>query len=82
MLEWMHDPETNQLYTDKIRNMIPEDVKQFILKACQLAEQGIVSWVTDEFLEVAFKTLKLHRVYLNVLSDNKHNNWFYFKNGF
>ena len=125
MLEWMHNPETNQFYTDKIRRMTPEDVKQFILKSRQLAEQGvtyhyamvnskdenlgtnsikdidpvkgaeyaismrpglhgqgIASWATREILGIAFKTLKLRRVYLNVLSDNEHANRFYLKNGF
>lgn len=125
MLEWMHDPEINYFYTDKIRNATEEDVLRFIqvaekekkegityhyavvneqdeylgtisLKNIELVKgaeyaismrgkyhgQGIASWATQEILGIAFEQLKLHRVYLNVLSDNTHANRFYERNGF
>ncbi len=33
MLEWMHDPEINYFYTDKIKNATAESVKRFIADA-------------------------------------------------
>ena len=33
MLEWMHDPTINYLYTDKIRNATVESVEKFITDA-------------------------------------------------
>lgn len=125
MLEWMHDPTINYLYTDKIRNATVESVEKFItdaeeqmyqrqtchyaivdkndeylgtislknIEAVKGAEyavsmrgkyqgKGIASWATQEILRIAFDELMLHRVYLNVLSDNEHANQFYVKNGF
>lgn len=125
MLEWMHDPEINFFYTDKIRNSTRESVLQFITLSEQLRKKGksyhyaivneqdeylgtislknivpvegaeyaismrgqyqgkgIATWATRQILKIAFEELHLHRVYLNVLSDNVHSNQFYQKNGF
>lgn len=125
MLEWMHDPQINYLYTDKIKNATSASVSRFIEDAQELMEQhkachyaivdeqdeylgtislkeieevkgaeyaismrsayqgkGIASWATQEILRIAFKEMGLHRVYLNVLSDNEHANQFYVKNRF
>lgn len=125
MLEWMHDPQINFFYTDKIRNATVESVRSFICVAEKLRREGITyhyaivdnddeyqgtislknivpvegaefaislrsqaqgkgiaSWATQEILKIAFEELKLHRVYLNVLSDNEHANYFYARKGF
>lgn len=125
MLEWMHDPQINFFYTDKIRNATVESVRSFIGEAEELRKEGktyhyaivdaddeylgtislkklvpiegaefaislrsraqgkgIASWAMQEILKIAFEELKLHRVYLNVLSDNEHANCFYIRNGF
>lgn len=44
--------------------------------------KGIASFATKEILRIAFVELGLNRVYLNVLSDNRHANRFYEKNRF
>lgn len=41
MLEWMHDPRINSLYTDKIRNATQESVLNFIKDAQMFMERGI-----------------------------------------
>lgn len=125
MLEWMHDPQINHLYTDKIKNATPASVKKFIEDAQELMKQqkayhyaivdeqdeylgtislkdieevkgaeyaismrsayqgkGIASWATQEILRIAFEEMGLHRVYLNVISDNEHANRFYVRNRF
>lgn len=40
MLEWMHDPRINSLYTDKIRNATSADVLRFIENSQILMKQG------------------------------------------
>ena len=40
MLEWMHDPQINSLYTDKIRNATSADVFRFIEDSQILMKQG------------------------------------------
>lgn len=125
MLEWMHDPKINYLYTDKIKNATLDSVEKFISEAAELMRlrrachyavvneadeylgtislkdidavkgaeyaismrsayhgKGIASWATREILRIAFDEIELHRVYLNVLSENVHANRFYVKNGF
>lgn len=125
MLEWMHDPTINYLYTDKIKNSTLESISKFVEDAQEYMKQGsdyhyaivdakddylgtislkdikpdkgaeyaismrrgyqgkgIASWATQEILRIAFEQLGLHRVYLNVLSDNEHANKFYIKNNF
>lgn len=44
--------------------------------------KGIASWATQEIMRMAFDDLGLHRVYLNVPSDNEHANRFYVRNHF
>lgn len=44
--------------------------------------KGLASKATKELLEIAFKNMGLHRVYLNVLADNYHAIRVYEKNGF
>ena len=41
MLDWMHDPQINHLYTDKIRNATLESVSRFVEDAEKLMKQGI-----------------------------------------
>ena len=125
MLEWMHDPKINYLYTDKIRNATLKSVQKFIsdaekqryeqlschyaivdegdeylgtislksIEAVKGAEyaismrsryqgKGIASWATQEIFRIAFDEMRIHRIYLNVLSDTVHANQFYIKNGF
>lgn len=43
---------------------------------------GAAAFATNSILEIAFNKLNLHRVYLNVLSDNKRAVRFYEKTGF
>lgn len=40
MLEWMHDPQINYLYTDKIRNATLASVRRFVEDAQELMKQG------------------------------------------
>ncbi len=40
MLEWMHDPQINYLYTDKIKMATRESVERFILDAVKMREAG------------------------------------------
>lgn len=39
MLEWMHDPQINRVYTDKIKNATAESVEKFITEAEELMQQ-------------------------------------------
>lgn len=41
MLEWMHDPQINYLYTDKIKTATRESVEKFIVDAVKMWETGI-----------------------------------------
>lgn len=43
---------------------------------------GLAYEATKDIIEYAFENLKLHRVYLNVLEENKRANYFYKKCGF
>lgn len=40
MLEWMHDPQINYLYTDKIKMATRESVENFIKTADRMKEEG------------------------------------------
>lgn len=40
MLDWMHDPQINYLYTDKIRNATLASVSRFVEDAEELMKQG------------------------------------------
>lgn len=40
MLEWMHDPQINYLYTDKIKMATKESAEQFIADAFKMREAG------------------------------------------
>lgn len=51
------------------------------LRKCAIG-MGIAKSATEEILRIAFDELKLHRVYLNVLSDNTRAIKFYSKVGF
>lgn len=41
MLEWMHDPQINYLYTDKIKMATGESVEQFIADAVEMRQAGV-----------------------------------------
>lgn len=69
--------------TISLKNLIPVEGAEYAISMRSGAQgKGIASWATQEILKIAFEELKLHRVYLNVLSDNEHANKFYEKNGF
>lgn len=40
MLEWMHDPQINYLYTDKIKKATKESVEKFIENAAKMKAEG------------------------------------------
>lgn len=40
MMEWMHDPQINYLYTDKIKMATKESVENFIRAAARMKEEG------------------------------------------
>lgn len=40
MLEWMHDPQINYFYTDKIKMATKESVENFIKVATRMKEEG------------------------------------------
>lgn len=122
MLEWMHDPSINKVFSVNFSTFTIEQVYQFIensfteenqhfavvdkddvyqgtislkniSKVDRNAEYAVVfrksahgtglsSKATEEILEYAFETLKLKRVYLNVLEDNQRARAFYKKMGF
>lgn len=64
MLDWMHDPQINHLYTDKIRDATFESVSRFVEDAEKLMKQGITCHYAivderDEYLgTVSLKNIK------------------------
>jgi len=56
---------------------------EYAISFCKLAQgTGAATFATDEILKLAFDKLKLERVYLNVITENKRANGFYKKYGF
>lgn len=71
------------LGTISLKNISPVKGAEYAISMRSAYQgKGIASWATREILRIAFEELELHRVYLNVLSDNVHANKFYVRNGF
>lgn len=77
------DEQDEYLGTISLKNIEPVKGAEYAISMRgKYHGQGIASWATREILRIAFEQLNLHRVYLNVLSDNEHANHFYRQNGF
>lgn len=77
------DGADEYLGTISLKNIEPVKGAEYAVSVrSRYQGKGIGSWATREILRIAFEELTLHRVYLNVLSDNEHANQFYVKNGF
>ena len=63
-------------------NRIDNNAEYAIVTRSVAHGKGLASLATEEILKYAFKELKLHKVYLNVLEENKRANRFYEKCGF
>lgn len=122
MLEWMHDPEINCIFSVDFASFTETMAEAFVERSFDEENQhfavvnekdeyqgtislknisvkdrnaeyavvfrkqahgtGISGVATEEILDYAFHVLKLERVYLNVLEDNRRARAFYKKMGF
>ena len=78
------DDEDNYLGTVSLKNIDKEnDNAEYAISFCKEAQgTGAALFATKEILRIAFKDLKLNKVYLDVLETNKRAINFYKKIGF
>ena len=78
------DEDDNYLGTISLKNISSTDnnAEYAIVLRRNFWGKGYAQKATAEILNYAFNTLKLHKVYLNVLSENVRANNFYKKCGF
>lgn len=78
------DEEDTYLGTISLKNISVQDFNaEYAIVTRRCAQgTGAAYTATDEILKYAFEELKLQRVYLNVLEENKRANRFYEKCGF
>ena len=66
------------LGTISLKNIVPVKGAEYAISMRGAYQgKGIASWATEEILRIAFEELKLHRVYLNVLTENENACRFY-----
>lgn len=78
------DEEDTYLGTISLKNISQKDFNaEYAIVTRRCAQgTGVAYKATEEILKYAFEKLKLQRVYLNVLEENKRANRFYEKCGF
>lgn len=78
------DENDKYLGTISLKNisMLDKSAEYAIVASIDAQGTGAAKVATEELLQYAFKELGLHRVYLNVLEENRRANRFYEKCGF
>ena len=78
------DDDDNYLGTVSLKNIDKEEQSaEYAISMCKLSHRtGAAKFATEKILELGFEALGLHRIYLNVLSENLRANKFYQKCNF
>lgn len=78
------DDDDNYLGTVSLKNINRENQSaEYAISMCKLSHgTGASQFATEEILKLGFEVLGLHRIYLNVLSENYRANKFYQKCNF
>ena len=78
------DEEDSYLGTISLKEIDPvtRNAEYAISTCSQVHGTGVAYQATCEILRIAFEELNLHRIYLNVLTENERANRFYVKCGF
>ena len=78
------DDDDNYLGTVSLKNIDKEEQSaEYAISMCKLSHgTGAAKFATEKILELGFEALGLHRIYLNVLSENLRANKFYQKCNF